>query len=428
MTGNPRRVEPQDERCQLAPDPMRRRPVTEQHQLDLFAGPATFSDVVEAYLAQKADVRPQTIAEYQSVTRRVWRARPDIADLDVAEVDIAHMLEIRDLLLPTPGVHRPARSAMAQALDYAARLGLRADTNPARGRVAAGYKHRSKRPSKELIDEFIPSIKAVESRGEIPPIAADFFELAVLSGFRHTELIRLRVGDVDLERLTIIIKMKSRGTRVSIDEEMPVAPRAAAILARRIEQSRNGWLFPAPQRASHWRPAYVWEQWPPILLELEDRGVDVLDRVIGTKIVPTVTRSIAARIRTRAGISLIVAQGSMGHRRLQTTMSYCPSMEVEIRDAMQIVENTLDPAPDPAPESSDRCMALARRILERRKALKLSRGEVVTRYAATTGKVVTRQGWMYWEKNGCGLKQIDAVADVLQTTVDDLLGFSSEVR
>lgn len=398
-----------------------------EHQLDLFAEPTTFADAIEGYLDQKVGVRQATIDEYRKCSRKLWRARPDLAELDVSDVGISHMLEIADLYHGEPGVHRAVRSTIAQALDWAAALRLRPAVNPARQRVAKGYKHRSKRPSRALIDAFFPSIDTCEQRSRITPMVGDLYRFATLSGLRHREICRLRLNEVDLDHGTVIVRMKKRGRWESIDEEVPIGPWAALILERRIAHARDGWVFPAPLRSGHVRHQYMWECWPPILRELEGRGVDVLDRVIGTKIVPTVTRSIAAKIRDRAGVSIIVSQRSMGHRRLQTTASYSPALEEEVREAMQIVEETLrktvqsEAAPDD--KRTDREKQLGRRISDRRRQLGMTLDEATARYKRLTNLELTRQGWMYWERNGCALKHVDNVAEVLATKAGVLLGF-----
>lgn len=67
------------------------------------------------------------------------------------------------------------------------------------------------------------------------------------------------------------------------------------------------------------------------------------------------------------------------------------------------------------------------RIRARRLQMGVSAQRAADRYARKTGESLTRQGWAYWERHGCDLDRIDAVAAVLEVSPAELLGFKEEL-
>jgi integrase len=383
--------------------------------MGLFDPAETLAEAIGAYLVEHADnLRPETAASYQRGAAQLLRKIPDLVDVPIADFDGDHMWKISERFDHNTSMGR-VRTVIAGAIDRAIRLGLRGDYNPARSHGISKSKQRSKRPHDQLIDAFIPAIDALEADGRWSPMLADFYRLAAIWGFRHREIMRLRPSDVDLSIPSIFLVIrKNRGKILPPDEEYPIGPWAAEILGQRIEQAAHGYLFWGPEPSHRkWREGYPGDHFAKLVGELDDRGVDVVDRVTGARILPSITRSIAARVRLRANLPLPIIQHTMAQRKVQTTLSYAPCSTEEARKAMLVVESRLGTHRSPP---TQREALLGANIKSRRQKLKKS----METCASAAG--LTRQGWAQWEHHGCPLARLDDVAQILGSTPGDLLG------
>lgn len=72
------------------------------------------------------------------------------------------------------------------------------------------------------------------------PIVRDLFFTLILTGLRRNEGARLRVEDVNIADRLIVIRETKNGESL----ELPIGEYLAELLARRVRQAANGWLFP----------------------------------------------------------------------------------------------------------------------------------------------------------------------------------------
>ena len=125
--------------------------------------------------------------------------------------------------------------------------------NPvAQWRAAGGRLHRQRRrriaPPSEVLPRWRRGIeKAVKS-----PVARDALLLGLYTGMRHSEVLELRWGRVDLDAMTLTVEETKTGEPL----EIPIVRQVAAILERRLAE-RGGfpehsrvWVFPSETSAS----------------------------------------------------------------------------------------------------------------------------------------------------------------------------------
>lgn len=154
----------------------------------------------------------------------------------------------------------------------------------------------------------------------------DVARLMLLQGLRPAEVFRLRVEHVDLDRAELrIAKSKSRAGR----RTLPLLPESVAILARRIEQARDGWIFPTQRR----------EGGPIVRLSISHERAC---KTSGVRCRLYDLRHTFASRMAAAGAPLATLAKILGHADLSTVMRYVHPQQDEARQALERMAAAFD--------------------------------------------------------------------------------------
>jgi integrase len=156
------------------------------------------------------------------------------------------------------------------------------------------------------------------------------FLLGVRTGFRVSELLSLRVGDVCqygqvADRVTVRrkhMKKKVEGRTV------PLHPEAKAMLVCWLAEAKltNGPLFP-----SHRNPAKAITRVQAWRIFQEAYAANGLTGQLGTH---AMRKTFANRVYEKLGHDLVKTQRALGHKNINSTVSYLSFREEEIEDAI----------------------------------------------------------------------------------------------
>jgi integrase/recombinase XerD len=175
---------------------------------------------------------------------------------------------------------------------------------------------RRTRPLPDVLDTRQVETLLAAPRGEAPAAVRDraMLEVAYATGLRATELVRLRLEEIDLEERLIRCTGKRSRERI-----VPYGAKAHAALVRYLEGSRPLFLRDRSERAvfltrfgrSFTRMGY-WK-----LLRGHARGAGI-DQPVS----PHTLRHSCATHLLEGGCDLRVVQEILGHRSIETTQIY----------------------------------------------------------------------------------------------------------
>lgn len=160
-----------------------------------------------------------------------------------------------------------------------------------------------------------------------------FVAIALGTGMRHSEILRVRWDDVDTDLRRIHLSRAKAGTR-----EQPIPPALAATLAREHEQlgKPDGWLFPTARAdAKH---AHRQTMAPQFRRAVERAKLDP------TKVTPHVLRHTAITGLVRAGVDLPTIQRISGHKTLAMVLRYTHLSDNHIDDAVAKLDGAFSDA------------------------------------------------------------------------------------
>jgi integrase len=186
---------------------------------------ASVLDLVQAYLAHA--VTCQRSRSYKETERHLRR---HAAPLHHERVEAVHRRDIAELLEKIakrsgPIAANRVRSALSALWSWGLRAGLiDADSNP----VAFTVRRPERARERTLTDAELKAIwKATGGDGDYPVIV----RLCLLTGCRREEIGRLRLDEIQLDRLVIGGKRMKGG----ITHEVPILPMIAAVLPSALD-------------------------------------------------------------------------------------------------------------------------------------------------------------------------------------------------
>lgn len=157
------------------------------------------------------------------------------------------------------------------------------------------------------------------------PFIYPFILIALETSMRRSEILSIRLENIDLERRIIFIPKAKAGAR-----EQPITKNLAAYLAEHIKTVETGqvWLFPSSRsKCGHIK-------WP----EHAFREVVKSAELDPKQVVRHTLRHTAITHLVQAGVDLPTVQRISGHKTLQMVAKYSHQNGEHIRSAMDILE------------------------------------------------------------------------------------------
>lgn len=186
--------------------------------------------------------------------------------------------------------------------------------------------------------------------GDQDPFTWLFAAIAMGTGMRHSEILRIRWQDIDFESRRIHIAKAKAGQR-----EQPIPPQLADTLAKEREQreDREGWLFPTA-RADAKKPHRQ------TMAEQFRRAVERA-KLDPSKVTPHVLRHTAITALVKAGVDLPTIQKVSGHKTLAMVLRYTHLSDAHIDQAVAKLDDAFPDAVTPelhtAPIEAERGVA-----------------------------------------------------------------------
>ena len=159
--------------------------------------------------------------------------------------------------------------------------------------------------------------------GDQDPYTWLFVVIAMGTGMRHSEIVRVRWDEIDFANRRIYIGKAKAGQR-----EQPIPPSLAARLQteRDQRQDQEGWLFPTTRKdAKHPHRSTMAEQFR--------RAVDRA-KLDPSKVTPHVLRHTAITALVKAGVDLPTIQKVSGHKTLAMVLRYTHLSDAHIDQAV----------------------------------------------------------------------------------------------
>ena len=150
-----------------------------------------------------------------------------------------------------------------------------------------------------------------------------FVAIAMQTGMRHSEILRIRWDDINIEARRIFVGKAKAGQR-----EQPISEALATMLERERKQrvDQEGWIFPtSTTRAKHPCRQSMAEQFK--------RSVERA-KLNPAKVTPHVLRHTAITGLVRAGIDLPTIQKISGHKTLAMVLRYTHLSDEHIDQAI----------------------------------------------------------------------------------------------
>ncbi|MBO9650249.1 MAG: site-specific integrase [Variovorax sp.] len=203
----------------------------------------------------------------------------------------------------------------------------------------------------------IQTAKLLEAaRLDPDPDIHTFVMVAVNTSARLSEVLRIRVADIDFDRLRIAIHQAKAGAR-----EQPMPPILVEHLEERIKRrglKRTDWLFPSKlkrdgtPKAKEGRRMSITSVWPRVI-----KAAGLTEDEIGHKLVRHSLRHTAVTAFVKTGADLQVVQKMSGHKTLSMVMRYTHTKDSEIDLAMEKMQALMSAASAKKPQAEEAAAA-----------------------------------------------------------------------
>jgi integrase len=156
-----------------------------------------------------------------------------------------------------------------------------------------------------------------------------FILIALETSMRRTEILSIKLTNIDLKRKIIFIPKAKAGAR-----EQPITEHLAEVLQYYLDNAECGqvWLFPSNLS----RTGYVTSIEVPFRRVVKRAGLNPKEVVRHT------LRHTAITHLVQAGVDLPTVQRISGHKTLQMVVRYSHQNGEHIRSAMDVLEKRYD--------------------------------------------------------------------------------------
>jgi len=220
-------------------------------------------------------------------------------------------------------------STLSAVCNYCLDAGL-IDRHPLKGgqvRKLQEANGRRRILTKEEEDRLI----AEAERSTWPPMAL-FLRLALTTGARKSELMRLRWSDIDLDRRIAVLAKTKNGEQRTLPLVLSV--RDALVKAKKVRPLGSDWVFFDPAKPE--RTKNIETIWKHVRARagLEADREDVLDRVVLHS-----TRHTAATRLVAGGANIVQAAAVTGHRTVAMLQRY---VHMQTDDVVALADRLLE--------------------------------------------------------------------------------------
>jgi integrase len=163
------------------------------------------------------------------------------------------------------------------------------------------------------------------------PAVLDAITVLIDTGMRVGELLTLEVKDVDLKENIVSIWVN----KGDLPRSVPMTLRVRDIIAGRCAASRGLVFYNLTRETLR----YYW-----------DRARSAMGLDDDDQFVPHALRHTCATRLVQKGVSLFVVQKILGHSSIQVTEKYAHLSQRELKDAINILQGTVIPHPQPVAE------------------------------------------------------------------------------
>jgi integrase len=160
------------------------------------------------------------------------------------------------------------------------------------------------------------------------PAVLDAITVLIDTGMRVGELLTLEVKDVDLKENIVSIWVN----KGDLPRSVPMTLRVRDIIAGRCAASRGLVFYNLTRETLR----YYW-----------DRARSAMGLDDDDQFVPHALRHTCATRLVQKGVSLFVVQKILGHSSIQVTEKYAHLSQRELKDAINILQGTVIPHPQP---------------------------------------------------------------------------------
>lgn len=292
----------------------------DQYEIHAISRRKTLGDLIDRYCKEVLPRKPKT-GSYQKRQLDSWRK--ELGHLLIADVTPARVAEARQSLLEKPGT-RGQRRGGATTNRYLAVLShmftLAADEwgwaaeNPVRKvRRLKESRGRARFLSDAERIRLLAACQASKCRHLYTIVV-----IAISTGMRHAEILRLRKSDIDVTRGVISLTETKNGEHRSV----PLTELAHQLVSTRVSEitSGNGLLFTGKVAG---RPLTVWKPWKAALdaAQIDDLRFHDL-------------RHTAASYLAMNGATPIELAAVLGHKTLQMVKRYSHLSDAHTRDVV----------------------------------------------------------------------------------------------
>lgn len=275
----------------------------------------TLGDLADRY-AKRCELKGHRSSYMCNAFRLNWEHLRNTSIDDVTALEIADQ---HDLIAASrgPQAARLAVTSMRSLYALAIRLQL-TDRNPALGVECSGGSKR---------DTFLTEAELVVMRdclSHMSQNANDFFNLALLTGLRRSNIMGMEWSWLDLTGATVTIPAERSKNKRQMT--IPLVPEAVGILKRRQQTATTPYVFTGRFGEGPMVEIYQW------VAELRDRmrhrGVDKAWRTHDLR------RTCATRMVT-AGAPMPVISAALGHANMISTEVYAKADVSVVRQYME---------------------------------------------------------------------------------------------
>lgn len=158
------------------------------------------------------------------------------------------------------------------------------------------------------------------------------FQVAYACGLRISELVRLRVTDIDSARMVVIIR-QGKGRK---DRLVPLSPRL-------LEELRGYWRYARPRP---WLFPGARPEQPLCTASVQRLCQELVRRAgLGKRVTPHTLRHSYATHLLEAGVDIVTLQMMLGHTDLQTTAHYLHISTHRLRQTPSLLDLLAVPKP-----------------------------------------------------------------------------------